>query len=113
MAIYLGLSPILPPVPLDMTCDDHREAWSRYEAEREYETWQNGEDYAPTPTATLWLYGGKITHVIEVPGQYVPTTERSDCGKTTTQSNWTKNKAIIGPAKITTETETKRDRQRK
>ena len=42
-----------PIVPFDLACDGHREAWSRYEAEREYETWQTGEDYAPTPTNAL------------------------------------------------------------
>ena len=76
MAIYLGLSPILPPVPLDLACDGHREAWSRYEAEREYEAWQSGEDYVPTPTAALWLFGGKITHSNKAPEQYVLTEMR-------------------------------------
>lgn len=52
-----------PIVPFDLACDGHREAWSRYEAEREYETWQTGEDYAPTPTNALWLCNGKIAHV--------------------------------------------------
>ena len=76
MAIYLGLSPTLPPVPLDMTCEGHTEAWSRYEAEREYEAWQGANDYAPTPVGDLWLCNGKVTHVNNVPGQYVPTEQR-------------------------------------
>ena len=56
--------PPAPPIPLDFARGDHRELWSRYEAKREYEAYQNANDYTPAPVRNLWVFGGKVIHVI-------------------------------------------------
>ena len=64
MGLTAPRAPMLPPRPhcrLDLTHPDHREAYSRFEAEREYDCWLVGSDYAPTPPTDLWFYDGRIS----------------------------------------------------
>ena len=71
--------PPTPPVPLSLSCDAHSEAYSRYEAEREFATWLDEQPYTPTLIEELWYWDGQAMHIKEVPGQFVPVHLRVPC----------------------------------
>lgn len=64
---YMGSGEILTVTNLDMRNVHHKQAYYRFESEREFDTWEflvcknSGQEYKPLDPHSLYFCNGKVT----------------------------------------------------